>query len=125
LGRNVATLGKYCENVPREVRLSVRNNVFNTPIMPKIKPSRDIQPLTAFRANAAQYLEQVRTTGQPLVLTQHGRGAAVLLDVEAFESMVDELELLRDVRSAEAELRADLGSDHSDVAQRLREALPR
>ena len=30
--------------------------------MPKLKPSRDIQPVTEFRANAAQFIEQVQET---------------------------------------------------------------
>ncbi len=55
--------------------------------MPKLKPSRDIQP-TEFRANAARLIEQVLETGQAAVLTQHGRSAAVLLDVESCEAAV-------------------------------------
>ena len=91
--------------------------------MPKLKPSRDIQPVTEFRANAAQVIEQVRETGAPVILTQHGRGAAVLLDVEAYEAMVDELELLRDVRSAEAQVAAGKGRSHAAVAKSLRARL--
>ena len=59
--------------------------------MRQLKPSRDIRPVTEFRANAAQFIEQVRETGEPIILTQHGKGAAVLLDLEAFEAMVEEL----------------------------------
>lgn len=88
--------------------------------MPKLKPSRDIQPVTEFRANAAQVIEQVRATGAPVILTQHGRSAAVLLDVEAYEAMIEELELLRDVRTAEAEIAAGKGSSHAAVAKALR-----
>ncbi|MBX3132429.1 MAG: type II toxin-antitoxin system Phd/YefM family antitoxin [Parvibaculum sp.] len=91
--------------------------------MPKLKPSRDIQPVTEFRANAAQVIEQVRETGAPVILTQHGRGAAVLLDVEAYEAMVDELELLRDVRTAEAQVAAGKGRSHAAVAKSLRARL--
>lgn len=91
--------------------------------MPKLKPSRDIQPVTEFRANAAQVIEQVRETGAPVILTQHGRGAAVLLDVEAYEAMVDELELLRDVQSAEAQVAAGKGRSHAAVAKSLRARL--
>jgi antitoxin YefM len=57
----------------------------------KIKPSRDIQPVTEFRARAAQFIEQVQATREPVILTQHGRSAAVLLDVTAYEDMVEEL----------------------------------
>jgi len=74
--------------------------------MPKLNPSRDIQPVTEFRANAAQFIEQVQETGEPLILTQHGRSAAVLLDVDSYEAMTDELALLRDVRDAESQIAA-------------------
>lgn len=91
--------------------------------MPKLKPSRDIQPITEFRANTAQFIEQVRETGEPVILTQHGRSAAVLLDVDAYESMMDELALLRDVRMAEAQVAAGKGLSHAAVAKKLRSHL--
>ena len=93
--------------------------------MPKLKPSRDIKPVTEFRANAAQFIEQVQETGQPVVLTQHGRSAAVLLDVESYEAMVDELALLRDVRLAEEQVAAGKTRSHAAVAKRLRAHLRR
>ena len=68
--------------------------------VPSIKPSQDIQPLSAFRANAAGFLDQVRATKRPLVLTQHGKSAAVLLDVNEYDAMVDELEFVRDIGHA-------------------------
>jgi antitoxin YefM len=93
--------------------------------MPKLKPSRDIQPVTEFRANAAQFIEQVQETGQPVILTQHGRSAAVLLDVESYESMMDELSLLRDVRVAEEQVAAGKSRSHTAVAKKLRGRLAR
>ncbi len=93
--------------------------------MPKLKPSRDIQPLTAFRANAAQFIEQVQTTGEPVILTQHGRSAAVLLDVESYEGLLDEIALLRDVRTAERQVAAGKGVSHAAVAKKLRARLAR
>jgi prevent-host-death family protein len=93
--------------------------------MPKLKPSRDIQPVTEFRANAAQFIEQVQETGEPVILTQHGRSAAVLLNVESYESMLDELALLRDVRVAEEQLAAGKGASHPAVAKKLRARLAR
>lgn len=88
--------------------------------MPKVKPSRDIQPVTEFRANTAQFIEQVRATGEPVILTQHGRSAAVLLDVDAYESLMDELALLRDVRVAEEQIAAGRGLSQAAVAKKLR-----
>lgn len=93
--------------------------------MSKLKPSRDIQPVTEFRANAAQFIEQVRDTGEPMILTQHGRSAAVLLDVDSYESLMDEIALLRDVRQAEDQVVAGKGISHASVAKKLRARLRR
>lgn len=93
--------------------------------MPKLKPSRDIQPVTGFRANAARFIEQVQETREPVILTQHGRSAAVLLDVISYESMMDELALLRDVRMAEEQIVAGKTRSHTAVAKTLRRRLGR
>jgi prevent-host-death family protein len=93
--------------------------------MPSLKPSRDVQPLSAFRANAAGFLEQVRATKRPLVLTQHGRSAAVVLDVDQYEALVDEVELLRDIRQGRAELARGEGIPHEEVVSELRARLKR
>lgn len=91
--------------------------------MAKLKPSRDIQPVTEFRANAARFIEQVQFTGEPVILTQHGKSAAVLLDVTSYETMIEELALLRDVRMAEEQVAAGDAATHAAVAKRLRARL--
>lgn len=93
--------------------------------MAKLKLSRDIQPVTEFRAKAAQVIDHVRETGAPVILTQHGRSAAVLLDVQTYEAMVDELELLRDVQQAAAQVAAGRGRSHAAVAKALHARLRR
>ena len=93
--------------------------------MPKLKLSRDIQPVTEFRANAAQFIEQVQATGEPVILTQHGRSAAVLLDVDSYEGMLDELALLRDVRKAEQQVASGKILTQAAVAKKLRARLVR
>jgi prevent-host-death family protein len=65
-----------------------------------LRIATDIKPVSDFRANAAGMIEQVKTSGRPLVLTQRGESAAVLLDVAVYQGMVEEIELLSDVRTA-------------------------
>ena len=77
------------------------------------KPGEDVRPLSEVRAQIAAVVEQVQETHRPVFLTQRGRSTAVLLDVETYEDMVEELELLRDVRTAEQELVAGQGVSHS------------
>jgi len=93
--------------------------------MAVLKPSQDVQPLSAFRANAAGFLDQVRSTKRPLVLTQHGKSAAVVLDVDQYEALVDEIEVIRDIRQAKDELARGEGIPHDEVVAELRARLRR
>jgi prevent-host-death family protein len=92
--------------------------------MAVLKPSQDVQPLSAFRANAAGFIKQIHDTKRPLVLTQHGRSSAVVLDVDAYEAMVEELELIRDIRVGLAQVEAGETIPHEEAMTRLRELLP-
>ncbi len=91
--------------------------------MPRIRPSTDVRPVTEFRANASAFLDQVQSTKRPVVLTQHGRSAAVLLDVGVYEDLLDEVELLRDIRTAEGQIEAGQVAPHSVVTRRLKARL--
>jgi prevent-host-death family protein len=71
----------------------------------RAQSTRDIQPVSEFRANAAKFIEQVRATRKPLIITQHGRGAAVLLDVESYDALMDELALRRAVEASDVRRR--------------------
>ena len=93
--------------------------------MRQIRISRDIRPLSEFRANTAALIQQVRTTRRPLVLTQHGKGAAVLLDVNEYESLVERAELLEDVAAAEEQLARGDGIEHDAAKAQLLSQLPR
>ena len=83
--------------------------------------SEDVQPVSEFRANAAKFVQQVRETRRPLVLTQHGKSAAVLLDVGEYERMMDTIELLRDVQEAERQIDAGEVVDHEEAMAGLLE----
>ncbi|MGD0309573.1 MAG: type II toxin-antitoxin system Phd/YefM family antitoxin [Acidobacteriota bacterium] len=80
--------------------------------MPKIRFTEDIRPLSEFRSNVAEVVGHVRDTKRAVILTQHGRSAAVLLDVESYEKLLEEVELLRDVRAAEIEIAGGKGISH-------------
>jgi antitoxin YefM len=72
--------------------------------MPRVKLDTDIKPLSEFRAKAANLIERVRNTGRPLVLTQRGRSAAIVVAVDEYERLLEEVEMLRDVRKAEDQI---------------------
>lgn len=81
--------------------------------MARVRPTKDIRPLADFRANLAAVVQQVRRTRRPVILTQHGRSAAVLLDAAEYEALLERADLLDDVRIAEAEVAAGKGLAHT------------
>jgi prevent-host-death family protein len=91
----------------------------------RVKLTSDIKPVSEFRANAAELIEHVRTSGRPLVLTQRGHSAAVLLDVVEYERMVDEIELLSDVRTAIQQIEAGEGVSNRNAQAELRRRFSR
>ena len=58
-------------------------------------------------------------------MTQRGHSAAVLLDVGEYDRLIDELELLREVRLAERQLEAGSGIPHDEAKARVLAALKR
>jgi len=88
--------------------------------MARLKPSTDIQPLSAFRANAAGFLKEVRDSRRPLILTQHGKSAAVILDVEQYDALMEEIEVIREIKEARAQLARGEGIPHDEAIARLR-----
>jgi antitoxin YefM len=85
----------------------------------------DIKPVSEFRANAAELIEQLRDSGRPLVLTQRGHSAAVVLDVAEYERLIEELETLRDIRAAERQLKAGRAVPNREAKAELRRRLAR
>jgi prevent-host-death family protein len=84
-------------------------------VMQRINPSKDIQALSDFRAGVSSYIQQVTDTKRPLIITQHGKGVAVLSDVHEFEAMQARLELLEDIYKAEAQINEGRGYSHDEA----------
>jgi antitoxin YefM len=83
--------------------------------MTRLHFDQDIQPLSSFRASAASYIRQINETRRPLVITQRGKGVAVLIDVSEYEAMQEKIELFEDIQKAEVQLSAGLGLSNSDA----------
>ena len=87
--------------------------------MQPLKFDEDIRPLSEFRAGVASFVKQVNETGRPLVLTQRGRGVAVVLGIHEFEDMRERLALLEDIAVAEAQIVAGEGIPHAEAKARI------
>jgi prevent-host-death family protein len=85
--------------------------------MPRLNLDEDIKPLSEFRANVTTCIRQTRKTRRPLVITHHGKSAAVLIGVSEYEGLMQKMELLEDIRLGEDQLAQGRGVSH-DAALR-------
>ena len=75
----------------------------------------NIIPVSDLRQDAAKVLKLVKDSREPVVITQRGRAAAVMLSVEAFEQSERDRELLRLLAKGERDIEAGEGHDLDSV----------
>jgi prevent-host-death family protein len=56
--------------------------------MSQISPSEDIRSVTDLKRHTRDILDHLHATGRPVILTVNGRADAVLLDVRAYEKLL-------------------------------------
>ena len=80
--------------------------------MKRLRVDEDIRPMSEFRTGIASFLKQIHDTKRPLIITQHGKGVAVLLDAGEYEAMQEKIELLQDIQTSIEQIEAGQGIDH-------------
>ena len=83
--------------------------------MDRLDYEQDIKPLSDFRANVSSYIQQVTENKRPMIITQHGKGVAILCDVSEFEAMQRRLELLDEIYKAETQIDEGRGVSHEEA----------
>ena len=58
--------------------------------MKALKISKDVVTLAEFKSQAATLLERIGTSSQPLLITQNGKPAAVLLSPAEFDRILEQ-----------------------------------
>jgi prevent-host-death family protein len=87
--------------------------------MKKLRIDQDIRPMSEVRNGMATFIKQVHDTKRPLIITQHGKGVAVLLDAYEYEAMQEKIELLSDIQTALQQLEKGAGSNHKDAKNQV------
>ncbi|HQH15925.1 MAG: type II toxin-antitoxin system Phd/YefM family antitoxin [Smithella sp.] len=83
--------------------------------MQRLRIDQDIKPLSEVRTGIAGCIKQVRDTKRPVVITQNGKGVAVLLDASEYEIMEEKIELLTDVQTSLNQISSGKGIAHRDA----------
>ena len=75
----------------------------------------NIIPVSELRQDAAKVLKKLQNNKEPLIITQRGRAAAVMISVDAYEKSEHEKELLRLLARGEREIEIGEGYDLDTV----------
>ena len=80
--------------------------------MPKVPA---IVPITDFRHGSSDILKRLRGAREPMIITQRGRAAAVLLSVEQYERAENDRQLLLALAKGEQEIAEGHGHDLDEI----------
>ena len=65
--------------------------------MANLRVAENIVPLSDFKARASELLRRLAETGAPIVITQNGRAAGVLLSPAEFDALTERIRLINAV----------------------------
>lgn len=85
--------------------------------------NRDIHPLTDFKHHTPEFVQQLRSTGEPIVLTINGKAVLVVQDAESHQKLFNIAEKARReeaIRQGIEEIRAGLGRPADEVFADIR-----
>jgi prevent-host-death family protein len=90
----------------------------------RIELDQDIQPLSEFRKNTAYFIDRIRNQKRAIVLTQHGKSAAVLVDVTEYQRMVNKIDLLEEFMAAEKQMTREEVKSFRQTTNRINTVSP-
>ena len=82
----------------------------------------DIHSLTDFQRNAKAYLERIKRSGRPVVLTVNGKAAAVVHDAAGYQKLLDAVDraaALEGIRRGLASMKRGEGRPLRDAVEDL------
>ena len=85
--------------------------------------ARDIRSLTHFKRSTAEVIEQLKATGEPMVLTVNGKAEIVVQDAAAYQRMlvlIDRAEAIFGVRKGLQSVARGEGIPAEEALERLR-----
>lgn len=87
--------------------------------MKPLRVSQDIVPMAEFKGHAAHWFRRVAENNQPVVITQNGKPAGVLLSPAEFDRLMERERFLTDVAAGVADLDAGRTVTTDELKRRL------
>lgn len=87
--------------------------------MKRLQVSRDIVPIGEFKVHISKLLHQLRGSRRPLVITQNGKPAAVVISPEEFDRLCEERQFVGAVRQGLADVQAGRTITDAELERQL------
>jgi prevent-host-death family protein len=88
--------------------------------MRPLRVSEDFVPVSEFKAQAADWLRRANETGAPVVVTQNGKPAGVLLSPQAFDDLTERARFVEAIDAGLADAGAGRVQPHDAIARKLK-----
>jgi len=75
--------------------------------------------VTTLKRQATKVLADLRETGEPVLITEHGKPSAYLIDVDSFEYMQQRMLLLEGIARGEQAIRENRTFSQSEAKQKM------
>ncbi len=85
-----------------------------------LRVSENIVPVSDFKAKAAEWLRRLGESSEPVVITQNGKAAAVLLSPAAYDELTEHFRFMRAVEQGLADVEAGRVTPHEEVVAEMR-----
>jgi prevent-host-death family protein len=89
--------------------------------MRALRVAEDIVPVGEFKGQAARWLRRAAETGQPIVITQNGRPAGVLVSPTEYDRLTERERFVESVAAGLADAQADRTMDSKQLRRQLHE----
>lgn len=78
------------------------------------------EPVTAVKRRATEIIADVKHDRHPVIITERGRSAAVLMDIASYDELVSRLEVLEGLARGERAIREGRVVSHTAARRRMR-----
>jgi prevent-host-death family protein len=91
--------------------------------MQPFRISQNIIPVSVFKAKAAEWLRHLAESSEPVVITQNGKAAAVVLSPAAYDELTESSRFRAAVEQGLADVEAGRVTPHEEVVAEMRRRL--
>ena len=90
-----------------------------------MKLAGQIKSVSTFKANAAEMIDDITETGNPVILTVNGEARVIVQDIQSYEETHETLAMMQVLAIGDRAVREGKTSPASEAMARIRERLKR